>query len=60
MAEATKTRATIKVTVKGEPLGEIVLGFYSDVAPNHVNNFISSPRRNFTTAARFIESYPAS
>ena len=40
MADSTDSKATIRVTVKGEPLGDIVLRFYHDVAPNHVKNFI--------------------
>jgi len=58
MAEATKTRATIKVTVKGEPLGEIVLGFYSDVAPNHVNNFIKLAKEKFYNGCTFHRVIP--
>jgi len=58
MAEATKTRATIKVTVKGEPLGEIVLGFYSDVAPNHVNNFIKLAKEKFYNGRTFHRVRP--
>ncbi len=41
MAEASAdTRATITVSLKGDPLGEIVLKFFPDVAPHHVANFI--------------------
>ena len=58
MAAATKTRATIKVTVKGEPLGEIVLGFYSDVAPNHVNNFIKLAKEKFYNGCTFHRVIP--
>ena len=34
-----KTKATIAVASKGQPLGEIVLKFFPDVAPGHVENF---------------------
>lgn len=51
-------RATIKVTVKGEPLGEIVLRFYSDVAPNHVNNFLKLAKAGFYNGTTFHRVIP--
>ena len=46
MADVTeKTRATISITSKGQPIGEIVLRFFPDVAPGHVKNFIDAGQR---------------
>ena len=53
-----KTRATIKVTVKGEPLGEIVLKFYDDAAPNHVKNFIKLAQERFYDGSTFHRVIP--
>ena len=53
-----KTRATIKVTVKGEPLGEIVLKFYDDAAPNHVKNFIKLAQERFYDGTTFHRVIP--
>jgi peptidyl-prolyl cis-trans isomerase B (cyclophilin B) len=58
MADATETRATIKVTVKGEPLGEIVLRFYADVAPNHVKNFVTLAKAKFYDGCTFHRVIP--
>jgi peptidyl-prolyl cis-trans isomerase B (cyclophilin B) len=58
MADATETRATIKITVKGEPLGEIVLRFYADVAPNHVKNFVTLAKDKFYDGCTFHRVIP--
>jgi peptidyl-prolyl cis-trans isomerase B (cyclophilin B) len=51
-------RATIKVTMKGEPLGDIMLGFYPDVAPNHVKNFIKLAKEKFYDGCTFHRVIP--
>jgi peptidyl-prolyl cis-trans isomerase B (cyclophilin B) len=53
-----KTRATIKVTMKGEPQGEIVLKFYPDVAPGHVKNFIKLAQEKFYDGTTFHRVIP--
>lgn len=58
MTDARETRATIKVTVKGEPLGEIVLQFYEDVAPNHVKNFVTLAKDKFYDGCTFHRVIP--
>ena len=59
MAEATTDpRATIRVTLKGEPLGDIVLRFYQDVAPNHVTNFLKLARAKFYDGTTFHRVIP--
>jgi peptidyl-prolyl cis-trans isomerase B (cyclophilin B) len=61
MAEiGEKTRATIAVTSKGQPMGEIVLRFFSDLAPGHVNNFMKLSKDglyNGTTFHRVIPGF---
>lgn len=51
-------RATIKIAMKGEPLGEIVLGFYPDVAPNHVQNFMKLAKEKFYDGCTFHRVIP--
>jgi len=58
MADATETHAKINVTVKGEPLGEIVLRFYDDVAPNHVKNFVTLAKSKFYDGCTFHRVIP--
>ncbi len=53
-----KTRATIKVTSKGEPWGEIVLRFFPDVAPNHVKNFLDLAGKKFYDGTTFHRVIP--
>jgi len=55
---ATGPRATINVTVKGQPLGAIVLRFYTDVAPNHVKNFITLAQSKFYDGTTFHRVIP--
>ena len=61
MAEiGEKTRATIAVTSKGQPMGEIVLRFFSDLAPGHVTNFVKLSKDglyNGTTFHRVIPGF---
>lgn len=52
------TRATISVTVKGEPIGDIVVKFYPDVAPNHVKNFLKLAREKFYDRTTFHRVIP--
>ncbi len=48
MAENSENvQATIAVTSKGQPIGDIVLKFFSDVAPGHVTNFIKLAKGRF-------------
>lgn len=59
MAElGEKTRATIKVTSKGEAWGEIVLRFYPDVAPNHVKNFLDLAGKKLYDGTTFHRVIP--
>jgi peptidyl-prolyl cis-trans isomerase B (cyclophilin B) len=52
------TRATIKITAKGEPLGDIVLKFYPDVAPEHVKNFTKLAKEKFYDGTTFHRVIP--
>lgn len=56
--QVSDTRATIKVHVNNEPLGEIVLAFYPDVAPNHVRNFIKLAKEKFYDGTTFHRVIP--
>lgn len=59
MAETSeKTRATIRVTTKGQPVGDIVLKFFSDVAPGHVKNFTKLAREGFYNGTTFHRVIP--
>jgi peptidyl-prolyl cis-trans isomerase B (cyclophilin B) len=51
-------RATITVTMKGESVGDIVLGFYSDVAPAHVKNFLKLAKEKFYDGCTFHRVIP--
>jgi peptidyl-prolyl cis-trans isomerase B (cyclophilin B) len=53
-----KTRATIAVTSKGSPLGQIVLRFFSDVAPGHVKNFVKLSKEGFYNGTTFHRVIP--
>jgi peptidyl-prolyl cis-trans isomerase B (cyclophilin B) len=55
---SSDARATIGVRVKGEPLGEITLKFYSDAAPDHVNNFLTLARQKFYDGTTFHRVIP--
>lgn len=59
MSDVSKnTRATITVTTKGQPIGEIVLKFHPDVAPGHVNNFIKLAKEGFYDGTTFHRVIP--
>jgi peptidyl-prolyl cis-trans isomerase B (cyclophilin B) len=59
MIEASKEpRATISVKVKGEPLGDITLKFYSDAAPGHVKNFVTLAKQKFYDGTTFHRVIP--
>ncbi|MGQ0812423.1 MAG: peptidylprolyl isomerase [Nitrospiraceae bacterium] len=53
-----QTRAVIKVTAKGEAVGEIVLKFFSDVAPNHVQNLVKLAKEGFYNGTTFHRVIP--
>lgn len=53
-----KTRATITVTSKGQPLGEMVLRFFPDVAPGHVKNFVKLSKDGFYNGTTFHRVIP--
>ncbi|SLM49540.1 Peptidyl-prolyl cis-trans isomerase [Nitrospira japonica] len=59
MSEATdKTKATIAVTSKGQPMGEIVLRFFHSVAPGHVKNFVDLAQKGFYNGTAFHRVIP--
>ncbi len=59
MSDVTgSTRATIAVTTKGQSIGEIVLKFFPDVAPGHVNNFIKLSQEGFYNGTTFHRVIP--
>ncbi len=51
-------RATIAVTSKGQPMGEVVLRFFPDVAPGHVNNFVKLSKEGFYNGTTFHRVIP--
>lgn len=53
-----KTRATIRVTSKGETVGEIVLRFFPDIAPGHVKNFTKLAKDGFFNGTTFHRVIP--
>ncbi|MEW6248489.1 MAG: peptidylprolyl isomerase [Nitrospirota bacterium] len=53
-----RTRATVTVTSKGQTLGEIILRFFPDVAPNHVNNFVKLAKQGFYDGTTFHRVIP--
>jgi peptidyl-prolyl cis-trans isomerase B (cyclophilin B) len=53
-----KTTATIAVTSKGQPLGEIVLRFFPEVAPGHVSNFVKLAKEGFYNGTTFHRVIP--
>ncbi|MBS0150967.1 MAG: peptidylprolyl isomerase [Nitrospira sp.] len=59
MAEKNdKVQATIAVTSKGQPIGDIVLKFFSDVASGHVTNFIKLSKEGFYDGTTFHRVIP--
>ena len=55
---SAKTKATIAVASKGQPLGEIVLKFFPDVAPGHVENFTKLAKDGFYNGTTFHRVIP--
>ena len=53
-----KIQATIAITSKGQPVGEIVLRFFSDVAPGHVQNFTKLAKNGFYNGTTFHRVIP--
>lgn len=53
-----KLRATISVTSQGQPLGNIVLRFFQDVAPGHVSNFVKLSKEGFYNGTTFHRVIP--
>src|SRR3954454_16573171 len=53
-----KTKATIALTSKGQPMGEIVLRFFPDVAPSHVKNFVTLAQSGFYNGTTFHRVIP--
>ena len=59
MADAGSTmKATISVASKGQPLGDIVLKFFPDVAPGHVKNFTDLAKKGFYNGTTFHRVIP--
>ena len=59
MAEVSpNTRVTISVTIKGENQGDIVLKFFPDVAPKHVENFLKLAKEKFYDGTTFHRVIP--
>jgi peptidyl-prolyl cis-trans isomerase B (cyclophilin B) len=59
MTDAKETpKATLTITSKGERLGEIVLRFFPDVAPGHVNNFVKLAKDGFYNGTTFHRVIP--
>ena len=53
-----KIRATISVTSKSQPVGEIILRLFNDVAPGHVDNFVKLSREGFYNGTTFHRVIP--
>ncbi|MDH5643474.1 MAG: peptidylprolyl isomerase [Gemmatimonadota bacterium] len=59
MGDVTEgTRATLSLTSKGAPLGEIVIRFFSNVAPRHVDNFVKLSQEGFYNGTTFHRVIP--
>src|SRR5262245_41088924 len=59
MSEPTEnTRATLSIVSKGQPLGDIVLKFFPDVAPGHVKNFVTLSKEGFYNGTTFHRIIP--
>jgi peptidyl-prolyl cis-trans isomerase B (cyclophilin B) len=52
------TKATISITSKGQPIGDIVLKFFHDVAPGHVKNFTDLAKKGFYNGTTFHRVIP--
>jgi peptidyl-prolyl cis-trans isomerase B (cyclophilin B) len=51
-------KATIAVSSKGDPWGQIVVRFFPDVAPNHVKNFATLAKQGFYNGTTFHRVIP--
>ncbi|MBX3235253.1 MAG: peptidylprolyl isomerase [Nitrospiraceae bacterium] len=51
-------KAIINITSKGEPWGQIVLRFFPEVAPNHVQNFTTLAKQGFYNGTTFHRVIP--
>jgi peptidyl-prolyl cis-trans isomerase B (cyclophilin B) len=59
MSDLTEnTVATIAVTSKGLPVGEMVVRFFPDVAPGHVQNFVKLSKEGFYNGTTFHRVIP--
>lgn len=58
MSQAETVHARLTVTSQGEPWGDIVLKFFPDVAPGHVENFCKLARENFYNGTTFHRVIP--
>lgn len=59
MADMTeKTQARIALASKGVPMGEIVIRFFPDVAPDHVKNFVKLSQEGFYNGTTFHRVIP--
>ena len=56
--QAGSTEATITVTSKNEPWGQIFLRQVPDVAPNHVKNFVDLAKQGFYNGTTFHRVIP--
>ena len=58
MGNAEWSKVVITVSSQGDVWGEIVLQFYSDVAPNHVDNFCRLAKEKFYDGTTFHRVIP--
>jgi peptidyl-prolyl cis-trans isomerase B (cyclophilin B) len=56
--QSSAPKATITVSSKGEPWGQIVLRLFADVAPNHVQNFTALAKQGFYDGTTFHRVIP--
>ncbi len=54
----SETRAIIAMTSNGEVWGDVIVKFYSDVAPNHVRNFCTLASKQFYNGTTFHRVIP--
>ncbi|WP_447977124.1 peptidylprolyl isomerase [Candidatus Nitrospira bockiana] len=55
---AMEPQATIHVKIKGEPLGDITVRLFPDVAPKHVENFLKLAKEKFYDGCTFHRVIP--
>ena len=58
MGDTERSKAVITVSSQGEIFGEIVLQFYPEVAPNHVDNFRKLAREKIYDGTTFHRVIP--